>query len=116
MGVHIAIDDFGAGSSSLTYLQRLRAEVMKVHPSFVHGLDHDREDSARGAAEIASALVSFGQRLGMTVVAEGVETQQQLDALAALGCTSVTGHLLCPPLDEDAVLEQLAVLSGSGPA
>ena len=115
MGVHVAIDDFGAGSSSLTYLQRLRAEVMKVHPSFVHGLDHERDDSARGAAEIAAALVSFGQRLGMTVVAEGVESPAQLEALAALGCTAVTGHLLCPPLDEDAVLEQFAVLHSSCP-
>ncbi len=112
MGVRIAIDDFGSGSASLGYLQRLRADVMKVHPSFVHGLDHDRADSARGSSEIAAALVSFGQRLGMTVVAEGVETAEQLERLADLGCTSAAGNLLCPPLDEDGLLEQFARLAG----
>jgi diguanylate cyclase (GGDEF)-like protein/PAS domain S-box-containing protein len=116
MGVHIAIDDFGAGSSSLAYLQRLRAEVMKVHPSFVHGLDHDSDDNARGAAEIAAALLSFGQRLGMTVVAEGVESSEQLEALTALGCTAVTGNLVCPALDEDRILEQFEVLAPGRPA
>jgi EAL domain-containing protein (putative c-di-GMP-specific phosphodiesterase class I) len=110
MGVHIAIDDFGAGSSSLTYLQRLRAEVMKVHPTFVHGLGHDLDDRSHAAAEIAAALVSFGQRLGMTVVAEGVESPEQLEALMALGCTAVTGNLVCPALDEDTLLAQFASL------
>ena len=84
---------------------------MKVHPSFVHGLDHGRDDNSRGAAEIAAALLSFGQRLGMTVVAEGVESPEQLEALTALGCTAVTGNLVCPALDEDTLLEQFEVLA-----
>ncbi|MFM7067909.1 MAG: putative bifunctional diguanylate cyclase/phosphodiesterase [Actinomycetes bacterium] len=118
MGVRIAIDDFGSGSSSLTYLQRLRADVMKMHHTFVHGLDRTASPvhDAHGAREIATAMVSFGHHLGMTVIAEGVETTGQLEELIDMGCTHVAGNLLCPAVDESELLRRftdLTVIPGS---
>ena len=110
MGVHIGIDDFGAGSSSLTYLQRLRANVLKVDHTFVHSLDRSLpgDPNAEGAKEIAAALISFGQRLGMQVVAEGVESSKQLEILIELGCDCVSGRHLANPADEASLLQQFA--------
>lgn len=116
MGVRIAIDDFGAGSSSLNYLQRLRADVMKVHESFVHGLDRavPGDPEGHGAREVAAALISFGQRLGMTVVAEGVETAAQLAVLTALGCVHVAGEAVGTVTDEDGLVALLAEVGVRG--
>ncbi len=93
LGVRLAIDDFGTGYSSLSYLQRFPVDVLKIDKSFV---DH----VARGGADAALArtVVALGQTLGLTTVAEGVETAAQHAALTALGCALGQGYLFARPL------------------
>ena len=76
MGVRVAMDDFGTGHSSLSYLKRFDIDTLKIDRSFVNELPHDPEDKA-----IATAIVAMGHSLHMKVVAEGVETQAQADCL-----------------------------------
>jgi diguanylate cyclase (GGDEF)-like protein len=94
LGVSIALDDFGKGYSSLSYLKALPIDVIKIDRSFVSGLPDCREDLA-----IVSAVVSFAGALGMDVLAEGVETQAHVDALLELGCDHAQGFLFYRPLD-----------------
>jgi diguanylate cyclase (GGDEF)-like protein len=93
LGVRIAVDDFGTGYSSLSYLSRLPVDRLKMDRSLIHSMTHDAKDAA-----IVRAVVSLGRELGFTVLAEGVETEEQLDMLAALGCEQVQGYLIAPPL------------------
>ena len=97
-GVRLAIDDFGTGFSSLAYLQQFPIDVLKIDRSFVVGL---AERSKSGA--IIQTFVHLGKALGLEVVAEGIETREQRDELAALGVDMGQGFLFSPPLDEDAV-------------
>lgn len=92
LGVDLAIDDFGTGYSSLGYLKRFPVDLVKVDRSFVDGLGSDPEDSA-----IVAAVVSLGHALGLRVVAEGVETEQQLSELVALECDLAQGYFFAPP-------------------
>jgi diguanylate cyclase (GGDEF)-like protein len=96
MGVTIEIDDFGTGYSSLAYLKRLPVGVVKVDQSFVAGMLTSAADYG-----IVNSIIGLGQALGLTTIAEGVETAEQLDALWVLGCDQVQGYHLgrpCPPL------------------
>jgi EAL domain-containing protein (putative c-di-GMP-specific phosphodiesterase class I) len=93
LGVHIALDDFGTGYSSLAHLMQFPANVLKIDRSFVNQL----ETEGRGR-EIVAALTAMGHVLGMTLVAEGIETAGQLDRLIALGCDQGQGYLLARPL------------------
>jgi EAL domain-containing protein (putative c-di-GMP-specific phosphodiesterase class I) len=90
--VRIAIDDAGAGYASLRHILRLTPDVIKLDMTLVRGID---TDTARAA--LASSLVSFASRVGATIVAEGVETQAELDTLADLGVDAVQGFLLARP-------------------
>jgi EAL domain-containing protein (putative c-di-GMP-specific phosphodiesterase class I) len=92
LGVRLSIDDFGTGYSSLGYLRRFPVDTVKVDRSFVDGLGTESEDSA-----IVAAVVSLGHALGLTVVAEGVETERQLAELRALGCDRAQGFWFAPP-------------------
>jgi EAL domain-containing protein (putative c-di-GMP-specific phosphodiesterase class I) len=92
-GVRIAIDDFGTGFSSMSYLKRLPILVLKIDRSFVRDILTDPEDMA-----IASAIVSLGRTLGLTVVAEGVESEAQLQALLPLGCDEGQGYYFAKPM------------------
>ncbi|MGF6771594.1 diguanylate cyclase (GGDEF)-like protein [Paraburkholderia sp. GAS199] len=94
-GFEIAIDDFGTGYSSLAYLQRFRVKQLKIDRFFTNGLD---EHGAEGSA-IVSAIIALAHSLEMDVVAEGVETESQLDILKAMRCDEMQGFLLGKPLN-----------------
>ena len=91
LGVRIAMDDFGTGYSSLSYLRRFPFDKIKIDRSFIGDLS-DNEDSLA----IVQAITHIASRLHMTTTAEGVETQQQLDTVTALGCTEMQGYLFSP--------------------
>jgi len=97
-GVSIALDDFGTGYSSLSYLIRFPIDVLKIDRCFVQGIAPRSQQSA-----IVAAVTSLSRQLGLKVVAEGVESQQELALLRELGCDEVQGFLLCPPLSADAM-------------
>lgn len=96
LGVHISIDDFGTGYSSLSYLKRFPAHELKLDRSFVSGIDRDPRDSS-----IVTAVVSLCHATGLSLVVEGVETENQRRLLHRLGCTTGQGFLWSPPLDQD---------------
>jgi len=96
MGVTVAVDDFGSGFSSMANLRHLEVDVIKVDRSFVAGAGLDGFD-----ATVIDAMVSFGRALGVHVVAEGVETHDQLDFVRSHGCTRAQGFLLGRPLPPD---------------
>ena len=91
-GVRVAIDDFGTGYSSLSTLKTLPVDVLKVDRSFVSGLGEDVSDT-----RIVTAIVSMAHALGLSVVAEGVETEVQRDAIRAIGCETAQGYLFGRP-------------------
>jgi diguanylate cyclase (GGDEF)-like protein/PAS domain S-box-containing protein len=93
LGVQLAIDDFGTGYSSLNYLKMLPVDFVKLDQAFVQDLELDTIDRA-----IVSAVVDLARAVGMTAVAEGVETAGQLASLTAMGCPLVQGYYLAPPM------------------
>ena len=94
LGVSLAIDDFGTGYSSLAYLKRLPITTIKIDQTFVAGLGHDAEDAA-----ITTTVIAMAHGLGLTVVAEGVEHQAQVDFLAGHRCDEIQGYRVSRPLD-----------------
>src|SRR6185437_3838230 len=99
LGVQLAVDDFGTGYSSLAYLKQWPIQVLKIDKSFVVGLGTTRnlQDIA-----IVRSVVALGKALGLTVVAEGVETREAWDTLRGLGCTLAQGYYIsCPLPGED---------------
>lgn len=99
-GVVFAIDDFGTGYSSLSLLRNLPIQILKIDRSFVRQIDHDQKDAA-----IARSIVSLADSMGLQVVAEGVETEEQYTALKALGCQMFQGYLFGKPQPLDCVQE-----------
>jgi EAL domain-containing protein (putative c-di-GMP-specific phosphodiesterase class I) len=104
IGVQVDVDDFGTGFSSLNYLKRLPIDGLKIDQSFVAGLGIDKNDSA-----ITHAVTSLAHALGLTVIAEGVETEAQARQLVALGCHSGQGYLWSRPVPAD---EAFALITG----
>jgi diguanylate cyclase (GGDEF)-like protein len=92
LGVHLALDDFGTGYSSLSYLRQFPVEMLKIDRSFISGLGDERADDA-----IIAMIVALSRTLGLTVVAEGVETEAQLARLSELGCDIAQGYFFDRP-------------------
>lgn len=103
MGVRLAIDDFGTGYSSLSYLRQLPVEFLKIDGSFVRGIAPGHYNT-----EIVRTILQLGRNLGLEVVAEGLETPDQLEQLHALGCEYAQGHLFSMAVDSDAMEALLA--------
>jgi EAL domain-containing protein (putative c-di-GMP-specific phosphodiesterase class I) len=97
LGLSLAIDDFGTGYSSLEYLKQLPVSCLKIDRSFVDGLGTDAQDLA-----IVRTVVELAKALGMDVVAEGVESEDQRSALVQLGCPHAQGYLWSRALDAEA--------------
>lgn len=93
LGIRLSVDDFGTGDSAIAYLKELPVDVLKIDQSYVAGLTVDHKDKA-----IASAMVALGQRLDLKVIAEGVETAEQLAILQKLGCDGIQGFLISKPV------------------
>ena len=95
-GIHVSIDDFGTGYSSLSYLKRFPIDALKIDKSFVENIDIDHDD-----VSIVTAIIQIAKSLGMTVVAEGVETEFQIQRLRELGCDTIQGFWIARPLPPD---------------
>ena len=112
MGIRVAIDDFGTGYSSLNYLKRFPIDTLKIDKTFVADVCKDPHDTA-----IVRAIITLGHALDLTVIAEGVETQEQLKYLSSLGCDVVQGFLfsksLSAPVFEELLVEQRRAAASS---
>jgi EAL domain-containing protein (putative c-di-GMP-specific phosphodiesterase class I) len=97
-GVGIALDDFGAGYSSLARLARLPVDTIKLDRSFAQGLTGNERERI-----VVEGMIATARRLGLTVVAEGIEDDVQLAAARAAGCQWVQGYCVAPPLDQAAL-------------
>jgi diguanylate cyclase (GGDEF)-like protein len=100
IGVKLSIDDFGTGYSSLTYLKRFPVDVLKIDRSFIQDLPADNNDAA-----LTTAIIVMGHSLGLELVAEGVETREQVEFLAQRGCFVVQGYFYAKPLPAAAFFE-----------
>lgn len=103
IGVKLAIDDFGTGYSSLSYLKQLSVDKLKIDKSFIRDLHQDKD-----SAEIVRAIIQLGHILQLTVVAEGVETEQQLSFLTHCQCDQIQGYLFSRPVGAEHIPEILA--------
>lgn len=101
-GAKIAMDDFGTGYSSLSYLARLPIDALKIDRSFISTITERQDD-----VEIVSAIISMAQALGLSTIAEGVETQPQCDLLRTLGCHQIQGYFISRPVPEEKILKML---------
>jgi EAL domain-containing protein (putative c-di-GMP-specific phosphodiesterase class I) len=110
MGVSIAFDDFGTGYASLTHLKRFPLDRLKIDRSFVRDLEVDS-----GSAAIVAAIGGLGMRLGLSIVAEGVEDARLLTPLREMGCDEVQGYLFGKPMDAASIERALAASGGTWP-
>jgi EAL domain-containing protein (putative c-di-GMP-specific phosphodiesterase class I) len=108
LGVKLAVDDFGAGYSSLAYLRRFPVDYLKIDRSFIHGLGRSLDDTV-----LVSGVISLAQSLNLAVVAEGVETAAQREKLRELGCDFAQGFLFARPLPAE---EAARLMTGPSPA
>jgi diguanylate cyclase (GGDEF)-like protein len=100
VGIKLSMDDFGTGYSSLNYLRQYPFNILKIDRCFVEGLSKGKKDK-----ELVIATIAMAHALGLKVVAEGVETREQLDILAELKCDIVQGYLLGKPMEADVLIE-----------
>ena len=95
LGVCLSIDDFGTGYSSLSYLKRFPVDTLKIDRSFIKDIPEDRDDM-----EISSAIIAMAQKLNLKLVAEGVETEEQIQFLSRNNCFVIQGYYFSKPLPE----------------
>jgi diguanylate cyclase (GGDEF)-like protein len=103
MGIRLAMDDFGTGYSSLNYLRRLPIDIVKIDQGFIADIDHGVNSHGEGGRAVVEAVAHLAHAFGLTVVAEGVETQGQHDAVREVGCESAQGYFYAPPMPAGAV-------------
>ncbi len=108
LGVRLCMDDFGTGYSSLSYLRRFALDILKIDRSFVSDMMENAE-----SREIVKTILSLGSNLGIEVVAEGVETAEQVSLLQSLGCEYAQGYFFSRPLDQSGVAQTLLTLGAS---
>jgi len=109
--VQISIDDFGVGYSSLSALKTFPVARLKIDKSFINGLPNDEHDKA-----VASAVISLGQKLCLRVIAEGVETPEQIAYLRANNCDEIQGYCFSKPIEAHEMAALLAERRGLTPA
>ncbi|MBF0354993.1 MAG: EAL domain-containing protein [Alphaproteobacteria bacterium] len=102
MGIPLSMDDFGTGYSSLSYLKRFPLDTIKIDRSFIKDMTAESDD-----AEIVRTIITMGHSLKRRIVAEGVETSEQLSVLNDLGCDEIQGYLLSPPAQPERIMEML---------
>ena len=109
LGASVSFDDFGTGYSSLSYLKHFDVDALKIDRTFVRDLPHDRGDAA-----IVTAVVALGHAMGLRVVAEGVETAEQMAMVTRLGCDEMQGFHFSRPLPPEKLERFLREASGVG--
>ena len=102
MGVRVAIDDFGTGYSSLNYLKQFPVDTLKIDQSFIHNLPNNADD-----AQITRTIISMAHNLGLGVIAEGVETKEQLEFLQQTQCEEVQGFFFSKPVPSKSLLDMI---------
>ncbi|OLN28805.1 diguanylate cyclase/phosphodiesterase (GGDEF & EAL domains) with PAS/PAC sensor(s) [Desulfosporosinus metallidurans] len=110
MGIRLSLDDFGTGFSSLSYLSRFSLDTLKIDRSFVSALT-TRSDERKHGNEIVTTIIKLAHNLGLRVIAEGVETEAQLDFLRSQGCAEVQGYLLARPVSAEDLVFYLIEIS-----
>jgi EAL domain-containing protein (putative c-di-GMP-specific phosphodiesterase class I) len=110
-GMSIAIDDFGTGYSSLAYLTQFPVSALKIDRSFVRDMSRDRND-----ATIVRTVIEMGHNLGFTVIAEGVETEEQATLLQRLGCEQAQGYLFGHPMPAEELTRLYVALPAIQPS
>ncbi len=110
LGVSLSVDDFGTGDSAIAYLKELPVDVLKIDKSYISGVTDNRKDAA-----IIAAMIALGHSLDLTIVAEGVECQEQLEALKRLGCDDIQGYLISRPVNASKFLDFMKKSTGQAP-
>jgi EAL domain-containing protein (putative c-di-GMP-specific phosphodiesterase class I) len=107
MGIHIAVDDFGMGYSSLNYLKRFPIDSLKIDGNFIREVAFSEDDAA-----IATAIITMGHSMQLKVIAEGVETQEQMGFLKARDCDAVQGFFMSHPMRAEKMTAILGIDPG----
>jgi EAL domain-containing protein (putative c-di-GMP-specific phosphodiesterase class I) len=103
MGLHLSVDDFGTGYSSFSYLKHFPLDTLKIVRAFIRDITSDPDDAA-----ISTAIIALGHALGLTVTAEGVETEAHVKLLRGQGCDDMQGYFFSRPISSDGLASLLA--------